>query len=87
MFSPVTRALVEAAGVQAGRNVLDVAGDAGEPSLTLASLVGPSGRVAYTDFVQGMVEAARKASAAITYRKHQLSPSSRGIAAISRSLL
>ena len=60
MFSPVTRALVEAAGVQAGQNVLDVAGGAGEPSLTLARLVGPSGRVAYTDFVQEMVEAAER---------------------------
>jgi hypothetical protein len=43
MFAPVTQALVEDAEVIEGEKVLDVAGGAGEPSLTIAETVGPSG--------------------------------------------
>jgi SAM-dependent methyltransferase len=39
--------------------VLDVAGGAGEPSLTIADVVGPEGSVTCTDGVAQMVEAAR----------------------------
>ena len=58
MFVPVTRALIERAGVQAGQSVLDVAGGAGEPSLTIARTVGPTGSVTCTDAVAEMVAAA-----------------------------
>jgi hypothetical protein len=34
MFGPVTEALIEEAGIGPGQAVLDVAGGAGEPSLT-----------------------------------------------------
>lgn len=58
MFDPVTRALIEKAGIQEGQSVLDVAGGAGEPSLTIARTVGPNGSVTCTDAVTEMVEAA-----------------------------
>lgn len=58
MFDPVTQALIEDADIMEGEAVLDVAGGAGEPSLTIASVVGPTGSVIYTDAVQEMVAAA-----------------------------
>ena len=59
MFAPVTQALVEDAEVIEGEKVLDVAGGAGEPSLTIAETVGPSGSVTYTDAAPEMVAAAQ----------------------------
>jgi ubiquinone/menaquinone biosynthesis C-methylase UbiE len=59
MFVPLTRALLERAGIGKGETVLDVAGGAGEPSLTIAEVVGPEGSVTCTDGVAEMVEAAR----------------------------
>lgn len=58
IFAPVTRALIEDANIMEGEAVLDVAGGAGEPSLTIADVVGPTGSVTYTDAVQEMVAAA-----------------------------
>src|SRR5713226_5387584 len=60
MFSPVTRALVNDAGIAAGQAVLDVAGGPGEPSLTIAETVGPKGSVTCTDAVAEMVQAAER---------------------------
>src|SRR6185369_1947849 len=57
-FAPVTRALIEEAGISAGQAVLDVAGGPGEPSLTIADVVGPTGSVTYTDAVAEMVATA-----------------------------
>lgn len=62
MFAPVTAALIEDAGVRAGQTVLDVAGGAGEPSLTIAETVGPAGSVVCTDAVADMVRAAERAA-------------------------
>ncbi|MDQ5847244.1 MAG: methyltransferase domain-containing protein [Acidobacteriota bacterium] len=59
MFAPLTRALIEAAQIHSGQAVLDVGGGSGEPSLTIASVVGDSGSVTYTDPSAGMVTAAR----------------------------
>ena len=59
MFMPVTRALIERAGIDVGQAVLDVAGGSGEPSLTIAEVVGPTGSVTCTDAVAEMVAAAR----------------------------
>src|SRR5688572_7233707 len=59
MFAPLTEALIEAASITQGHAVLDVAGGAGEPSLTIAERVGPTGSVTCTDGVAEMVEAAR----------------------------
>ncbi len=60
IFSPVTQALIDEAGISAGQKILDVAAGAGEPSLTIAELVGPKGSVACTDAVAGMVRAAER---------------------------
>src|SRR6185503_13596612 len=59
MFAPLTEAMIERAGVHEGQSVLDVAGGAGEPSLTIAEIVGPNGSVTCTDAVNEMVETAR----------------------------
>ena len=55
MFQPVTQALIDDAGIVEGQSVLDVAGGSGEPSLSIAERVGPSGSVMYTDLVADMV--------------------------------
>lgn len=59
MFMPLTQALVAHAGIHEGQSVLDVAGGSGEPSLTIAEIVGPKGSVTCTDAVNEMVETAR----------------------------
>ena len=59
MFAPLTRELIGRAGIRKGQAVLDVAAGAGEPSLTIAETVGPTGGVTCTDVVLEMVEAAR----------------------------
>ena len=60
MFGPVTEALIKDAGITKGQSVLDVAGGAGEPALTVADTVGPVGSVTYTDAAPEMVEAAKR---------------------------
>jgi ubiquinone/menaquinone biosynthesis C-methylase UbiE len=57
MFAPLTTALVEEARIGPGQNVLDIGGGSGEPSLTISSIVGPTGSVMFTDPVARMVEA------------------------------
>src|SRR6266550_3065979 len=59
MFGPVTQALIEDADIIEGDAVLDVASGAGEPSLTIAERVGPTGSVIYTDVTAEMVAAAQ----------------------------
>jgi ubiquinone/menaquinone biosynthesis C-methylase UbiE len=59
MFAPLTEALIEQGGIHEGQSVLDVAGGAGEPSLTIAGVVGATGFVTCTDGVPEMVEAAQ----------------------------
>lgn len=58
MFAPVTQALIKDAQIMEGEDVLDVAGGAGEPSLTIAEVVGPTGSVTYSDAAPEMVAAA-----------------------------
>lgn len=60
MFAPLTRALIEEAGIREGAHVVDVAGGPGEPSLTIAEVVRPSGSVMCTDVVAEMVAAAER---------------------------
>jgi ubiquinone/menaquinone biosynthesis C-methylase UbiE len=60
MFQPVTQALANRARIIEGQKVLDVAGGSGEPSLTLAEIVGPAGLVTCTDVVAEMVNAAKR---------------------------
>ena len=59
IFAPLTTALVEEARIGLGQNVLDIGGGSGEPSLTISSIVGPTGSVMFTDPVAGMVETAQ----------------------------
>ncbi len=59
MFAPITNAIIEAAAIKDGEVVLDVAGGSGEPSLTIAGVVGPSTLIVFTDAVAGMVETTR----------------------------
>jgi enediyne biosynthesis protein CalE5 len=56
--------LVELAGIAPGHAVLDVAGGYGEPSLTAARAVGPSGRVVCTDISPEMLAFGRERAAA-----------------------
>lgn len=60
MFAPVAQALIEEAGIGAGYSVLDVATGPGEPALTVASLVGPEGKVWGIDPAPEMIAAARR---------------------------
>ena len=59
MFAPVTNALIEDAAIDEGDHIIDVAGGPGEPSLTIAEVVGPNGSVTCTDAVAEMVNAAQ----------------------------
>ena len=52
--------LVERAGASAGNRVLDIATGSGEPALTAARAVGPSGRVVAVDMSAGMLKIARE---------------------------
>jgi ubiquinone/menaquinone biosynthesis C-methylase UbiE len=59
MFGPITQALIDDSEIIEGDAVLDVAGGAGEPSLTIAKTVGPTGSVVCTDVTAEMVAAAQ----------------------------
>jgi ubiquinone/menaquinone biosynthesis C-methylase UbiE len=59
MFAPLTFGLIEEARIGAGQKVLDIGGGSGEPSLTISSIVGPSGSVLYTDPAAGMLQTAQ----------------------------
>jgi SAM-dependent methyltransferase len=74
MFAPLTEALIRDASIGAGQTVLDIAGGAGEPSLTIAEKVGLTGSVICTDAVAEMVAAAeseanRRGLTNITFRQ------------------
>ena len=51
----VTEAILEAAQLRAGMRVLDLASGVGDPSLSIAEAVGPSGHVTATDLGPGMI--------------------------------
>jgi ubiquinone/menaquinone biosynthesis C-methylase UbiE len=59
MYAALSRALIEDANLSSGQAVIDVGGGSGEPSLTIAPIVGERGSVIYTDPAGGMVKAAR----------------------------
>ena len=59
MGRAMTEAIVSAARVGPGMQVLDLACGTGDPALTLSVLVGPSGGVTATDLVPEMLEAAQ----------------------------
>ena len=59
----VSRTLVELAGVGPGDTVLDVASGYGEPALTAARVVAPTGRVLATDIAADMLDFGRERAA------------------------
>jgi enediyne biosynthesis protein CalE5 len=59
----VSRTLVELAGIGPGDIVLDVATGYGEPALTAARVVAPTGRVLATDIAGDMLEFGRERAA------------------------
>jgi SAM-dependent methyltransferase len=58
MSKHVTIALVDAANLAPGQQVLDLAGGTGEPALSVAKRVAPGGSVVCTDLAAPMLEAA-----------------------------
>lgn len=56
----VSRTLVELAGIGPGDTVLDVATGYGEPALTAARIVGPTGKVVATDIAADMLAFGRE---------------------------
>src|SRR5690242_9146913 len=60
----ISRRLIALAHVASGQRVLDVATGAGDPALTAAQVVGPTGEVVGIDHAPQMLEAARKRAAA-----------------------
>lgn len=71
MFSPVTQALVDDALISSGQQVLDIATGPGEPALSLASVVGPEGKVVGIDPIPGMIDAARRAASQLAIKNIQ----------------
>lgn len=62
-FGPISEAILAAADLHPGDQVLDIATGTGEPALTAARLVGPSGRVLGTDISPQMLAVAEERAA------------------------
>jgi SAM-dependent methyltransferase len=60
LLAPISASLIRIAHITAGQRVLDVAGGTGEPSLEIAGIVAPQGRVVCTDAAAEMVAAAER---------------------------
>ena len=71
MFAPVTEALVEEAQIGSWHSVLDIATGPGEPALTIASLVGPQGKIFGVDAIPEMVAGARREASRLELRNVQ----------------
>jgi SAM-dependent methyltransferase len=63
-LQPLTDMLVRNAGIKAGYSVLDLACGTGEPALSIAKIVGPSGKVVGVDIAPGMITVAKERMAA-----------------------
>lgn len=59
-YGEATRQMLDLARIRPGQRVLDVAAGAGEPAVSAAERVGPSGHVLATDLSEGIVELARQ---------------------------
>ena len=57
-YGEVTRKMLDLARIQPGQRILDIAAGAGEPAVSAAEQVGPSGYVLATDISEGIVELA-----------------------------
>jgi SAM-dependent methyltransferase len=63
-LQPLTDMLVRNAGIKPGYSVLDLACGTGEPALSIAKIVGPSGRVVGVDIAPDMITVAKERMAA-----------------------
>jgi ubiquinone/menaquinone biosynthesis C-methylase UbiE len=63
-----TEAILETAQLRPGMRVLDLASGVGDPSLSIAEAVGPSGRVVATDLGPGMIALAEELARARALR-------------------
>src|SRR6185295_7747714 len=61
-LSPATRLMLDLAHIGPGSRVLEVAAGAGEPALTIAERVGPSGFVLATDISSNILDFAARAA-------------------------
>jgi SAM-dependent methyltransferase len=61
-LGPVTKAMLDQAKLQPGDSVLDLAAGAGEPSISAAERVGPTGHVLATDISSNILEFAMQAA-------------------------
>jgi ubiquinone/menaquinone biosynthesis C-methylase UbiE len=61
-LNPVTEVMLDLAKLKAGDRVLDLAAGAGEPAITAAQRVGPSGYVLATDISANILEFAAQAA-------------------------
>lgn len=59
-YGGATRQMLDLARIQPGQRILDIAAGAGEPAVSAAERVGPSGHVLATDISEGIVELARQ---------------------------
>lgn len=59
-YGDATRLMLDAARIQPGQRILDVAAGAGEPAVSAAERVGPGGYVLATDISEGIVELAHQ---------------------------
>ncbi|MCK6457607.1 MAG: class I SAM-dependent methyltransferase [Phycisphaerae bacterium] len=62
---PVTHRLLDAVELRAGMHVLDVGCGIGDPTVAIASRVGPTGRVTAIDLSPRMIEVARQRAASL----------------------
>jgi SAM-dependent methyltransferase len=65
VYGPLTRRLLQAAGIGTGMRVLDLGSGAGDVALTLADLIGPTGRIVGVDMNVEILETARRRVAAV----------------------
>jgi SAM-dependent methyltransferase len=68
LFAPITKALLSDAEVRPGDTVLDCATGPGDPALSIADEVGPSGMVIGIDPSPKLIEGARRAAAQMGIR-------------------
>lgn len=61
-LGPATEVMLDLAGIGPGSRVLDVAAGAGEPAITAAKRVGPTGHVLATDISSTILEFAQQAA-------------------------
>ena len=59
-YGEATRHMLDLARIQTGQRILDIAAGAGEPAVSAAERVGPTGYVLATDISEGIVELARQ---------------------------